>query len=130
MQTRPNSKRPDIFPLIGKPIDLVAWCEKKPERWRLRVGAASWLGCIPPQYLKPEPVPIYRSPLSWLRKRCIGLVPLARERSEIYRLLVGCVSGTIAEDTEHAAVLRAVLEHPFRAPPVYVADREEIRRAA
>jgi hypothetical protein len=126
----PESTRPDIFPLIGNIVDLVAWCEKAPERWRLRTGAATWLGCIPPQYMEPEPVPIYRSPLSWLRHRCVGLVPLARERSEVYRLLAGCASGLIGEDERHAYELREILKRPFQAPPVYAGDLGGHRRAA
>ena len=114
----PESTRPDAAPLIGNPVDLVAWDEKTPEQWRLRVGSATWLGCIPPQYMEPEPVRIWRSPLNWLRGRCAGLVPLAPERGEVYRLLANCTGELVAEDAEHAAALQDILEHPWPASRV------------
>src|SRR5262249_31475961 len=66
----PESTCPEAFPLIGNLIDLVAWDERAPDVWRLRTGAASWLGAISPQYVNPEPAPIQPSPLSWLQHRC------------------------------------------------------------
>jgi hypothetical protein len=123
----PESTRPDAFPLIGNLVDLVAWHERSPEKWLLRTGAASWMGAIEPQYLDSKPVRIWRSPLSWLRSGCAGLVPLARERSEIYRLLANCSGGLIAEDREHRDQLTAILQYPRPRPPVHC---EDDRRAA
>jgi hypothetical protein len=124
----PESTRPDAFPLIGNLVDLVAWHERVPERWLLRAGSAEWLGCIGPQYWEPEPVRIWRSPLQWLRNRCAGLVLLACERSEIYRLLTICRGGIDAEDEPHAALLLDILEHPWPAPEVCYPEGR--RRAA
>ena len=114
----PESTRPDAYPLIGNLVDLVAWDEKTPTQWRLRVGSASWLGCIEPQYFESDPVTIWRSPLNWLRARCQGLVILSPERAERYSLLAGCSAGLVAEDEEHAAALRDILERPWPAPRV------------
>ena len=45
----------------------------------------------------PEPVPVWRSPLAWVRNDCRGLVLLTRERSEQYRALTVC-DAIVAED--------------------------------
>jgi hypothetical protein len=114
----PESTRSDVFPLVGNVVDLVAWSDQEPEKWRLRTGAASWLGCIEPQYCSPEPVRIWRSPLSWLRNRCVGLVPLTRDRAEINGLLAVCRGGIVAEDKMHARWLRNIFAHPRPSPQV------------
>ena len=41
----------------GALIDLLAVSPSYPDRWALRVGNATWLGAIEPQFLMPEPVP-------------------------------------------------------------------------
>jgi hypothetical protein len=100
----PETTRPEAFPLIGNLIDLVAWDERVPEQWRLRTGLANWLGAIAPQYLGLRPVPIWKSPLSWLQHRCVGLVPLSHDPAEIRLLLACCLGGTIPEkERQHAA---------------------------
>jgi hypothetical protein len=102
----PESTRPDAFPLIGNLVDLVAWDERAPNEWRLRTGEGHWLGAIGPQYLNPEPVPIRRSPLSWLQNRCIGLVPLSPDPAEIRRVLSFCARPQVRgarEDVRYAA---------------------------
>jgi hypothetical protein len=126
----PESTQPDVFPLSGNLVDLVAWDEKAPIEWRLRIGTASWLGAVEPQYLEPERVSVWRSPLSWLRNGCTGLVPLARERGEIHRLISSCTGGLVAEDEKHRAFLRDILERPRPSPPVYARARKEDRHAA
>jgi hypothetical protein len=98
-------------------IDLVAWHETRSEDWLLRTGAASWLGAIEPQYCDPAPSHVWRSPLSWMRHGCNGLVPLSREPSEVRSLLMHCIGGIMAEDPTHAAQLRHVLTPQ---PLVYV----------
>jgi hypothetical protein len=115
----PESDDPESQ-ICGHLIDLVAWHEAWPENWLLRIGYAAWLGAIEPQYLNPAPVQVWRSPLSWLRGGCTGLVPLCRDRSEVYSLLRYCSGGVRAEDPAHAAQLRHILEYPLPRPPVYV----------
>ena len=113
----------------GTLIDLIALSPAYPNQWALRLGNATWLGAIEPQFLMPEPVPIWRNPLAWLRNDCRGLVLLRPVRSEQYRVLTVCDS-IVAEDERHAAELREVLDHPWLAPPVYSRRRREVRDAA
>jgi hypothetical protein len=116
----PESKCHAVAPLIGDIVDLVAWHEEAPQRWLLRTGAGEWLGAIEPQYMRPSRVRIWRSPLSWLKAGCVGLVPLGPERHVIRRILADCITGTDAEDERHRAELQAILDHPWPSPPVRV----------
>jgi hypothetical protein len=128
----PESSDPWAFARFGSLVDLIAWDPAHPHKWALRTGAASWLGCIPPQYIEPEPVRIWRSPLAWFRSDCTGLALVTRERPEAYRLLANLRGGIIAEDHHHAAEILDVLQHPWPAPRVSVApsQQRQVRRAA
>jgi len=128
-QDTPETPMPDVYPLVGNLVDLVAWDPRVPEGWALRTGAAIWLGAISPQLCDPEPVPVWRSPLNWFRAACSGLVILSSDRAEQYRLLAGCRGGIIAENEAHAVKLRAILDRPFPAAPIY-AHAREARHAA
>ena len=108
---------------LGGIVDLVAWHPKHPEHWALRVGAATWLGCIEPQYLDPDPVAIRRSPVAWLRAGCDGLVILSADPADAYRLLSGCCEIT-AEDHQHAAELRKLVRRPWSLPRIMIAAGE------
>jgi hypothetical protein len=125
----PETPSPELFACRGNLIDIVAWDHRAPEQWALRAGAAAWLGCISPQCCEPDPVRIWRSPLDWLRNGLSGLVILARERAEVYRLLSGCRGGIIADDWQHARELREILARPWPAPTVRAADYDEVPRA-
>lgn len=109
---------------LGEIVDLVAWHPAYPERWALRVGAASWLGCIEPQYMDPEPVCIRRSPLAWLRAGCDGLAILSRDPADAYRLLTGCAR-LVAEDRTHATELRRLVRQPWPLPGIAVAEHRD-----
>ncbi len=111
---------------FGDIVDLVAWHPRHPGHWALRVGAATWLGCIEPQYLDPDPVAIRRAPLAWLRAGCDGLVILSSEPADAYRLLSGCHE-IIAENQQHAAELRKLVRQPWPRPRITAA---EVRDAA
>ena len=113
----------------GQIVDLLAFSPAFPYRWARRTGAATWLGSIEPQYMAPDPVPVWRSPLHWLGNDCRGLVLLSRDRRERYRILTCCES-IIAEDENHAEELRDLLAMPWLAPAVYVRQPREVRRAA
>jgi hypothetical protein len=126
---RPESTRPDAVWFFGRLVDLVAWDERNPERWRLRAGSNTWLSSVEPERMEPTPVPVWRSPLSWLRGRCVGLVPLTRDRSEIYQLLAICRGGIDTGDEHHAAWLREILDRPYPAPRVF-SRRQERPHAA
>ena len=95
----------------GFVVDLLAFSMAAPGRYALRCGVATVLGCIPPQYCDPDPVPIHRDVTRWLRSECRGLVLLTRDPIEIRRILGHCIS-IEAEDAEHAAELRRMLEMP------------------
>jgi hypothetical protein len=110
-------------------VDLVAFHPNYPGRWALRRGAAEWLGCIEPQYLDPEPVPVWRTPLRWLRAGCRGVVLLSKERESQYRILSG-LGAIVAEDQQHAAELRQQLGRPWPTPRVVTSTSREVRRAA
>ena len=125
----PEAADPLVTVNSGEIVDLVAFHPAKPDRWALRVGAAEWLGAIEPQYLDPEPVPIWRCPLSWLQAGCAGLVMLSRSLTDHHRALSGCRS-VVAEDSAHAAELRRVLGRPFPVPAVLVSRGREVRHAA
>lgn len=87
-----------------------------------RIGrcAATWLGCIEPQYLDPDPVAIRRSPLAWLQAGCDGLVILSGDPADAYRLLSGCCAIT-AENRQHAAELRKLVRRPGPLPRITIA---------
>jgi hypothetical protein len=106
----------------GEIVDIVAWHPRHPGRWVTRRGAGEWLGAIQPQYLDPDPVAVARSPLTWLRADCRGLVILSRELPAAYHLLAGCVRGIIAEDPRHAMDLRAILARPWPTPRIFVRE--------
>lgn len=126
----PEALQPDICALIlGHLVDLVAWHPRHPSRWALRRDAATWLGCIEPQYLDPPPVHVRRSPLAWLQANCDGLVILNREPAAAYMLLTG-LSAIVAEDTEHEAELRRLVQRPWPLPRITAAHREALRHAA
>lgn len=126
----PESVAPDIYARRGAIADLLAWHPARPDRWALRVGSAEWLGCIWPQYINPDPVPIRRSPLAWFRGGCTGLVLLSGDAASRYRLLTSCIGGIAAEDREHAVELRRILERPWPSPRVIAPAGREGRRAA
>lgn len=115
----PESRLPDAAPRIGRIIDLISWDERTPGQWRQRTGLAEWLGAVPPQYLDPGPVRVRRSPLSWLRADCDGIVPLSCDPAAAYSMLMGFAGGIEAEDEVHAAALRRALRRPWPIPSIY-----------
>jgi hypothetical protein len=126
--TTPESGDPLDTIARAEIVDLIAMHPAHPGCWALRRGVAEWLGAVEPQYLDPEPVPVWRSPSAWLRGGCHGLTLLSRERASQYRTL-SSLCEIVAEDLQHAAELRRILERPWSAPRV-IAPRLEVRRAA
>lgn len=108
---------------VGDIVDIVAWHPAFPGKFALRVGAATALGLIEPQYLEPDPVRIHRGPLGWLRAGCQGLAPLSSTPADVYRLLTQC-RAIVAEDREHAQALRTMLERPWPIPLITIAQQE------
>lgn len=108
---------------LGHCVDLVAWHPAHPGSYALRTGAATWLGCIEPQFCEPPPVAVRRSVLAWLRAGCDGLVLLSSAPADVYSVLTCCLS-LEAEDGAHAAELRRTMRAPWGAPRVRVAANE------
>jgi hypothetical protein len=104
----------------GAVVDIVAIHPRHLDRWALRRDAAEWLGAIEPQYLDPEPVAVWRSPLGWLRPGCRGIVVLSQDAACAYRVLTMCRAGIIAEDAVHAAELRRFLVRPWPIPRIII----------
>jgi hypothetical protein len=111
----------------GSIVDLIAFHPAHPDLWALRHGLANWLGAVEPQYLDPDPVPVWRTPLAWLRAGCRGLVLLG-DRASQYRILT-LLHSIVAEDDGHAAELRCLLARPWPVPQV-VSSQAEVRHAA
>ena len=113
----PEARAARAYAHWGPIVDLVAWHPAEPERFALRIGSAEWLGCIEPQYLDPDPVPIHRSVLDWLRAGCVGLVLLSPDPADQYRALC-CCGRIVTADPEHSKALRRVLSRPWPHPTV------------
>jgi hypothetical protein len=125
----PESADPQAFVRYGAIIDLLAWHPAAAGRWALRCGAAEWLGCIEPQYIDPPVAAIRRSPLTWFRAGCTGLVLLTRAPADQYRVLCWCRQ-LEAEDDVHRDELRRLLRRPFPVPRVISVRRQGHGRAA
>ena len=74
----PEAADPVVTVRDGAIVDLLAFSAAVPNRWALRTGAGTWLGCVEPQYMGPAPTPIWRTPLRWLGEGC-GIVLLSRD---------------------------------------------------
>ncbi|HVB15687.1 MAG TPA: hypothetical protein VNF04_04080 [Stellaceae bacterium] len=118
----PETEDPDGVLRDGAIVDLLAMHPAHPGRWALRVGVAEWLGAVEPQYCGPDAVRIWQSPIGWLRSGCAGLVLLSRDLHDQYGVLTLC-STVVAENSQHAAELRRVIERPWSRPPVIIAGR-------
>jgi hypothetical protein len=115
----PESRWPDHY-ARGRIVDIVAWDPRRPRQWALRAGLATWLGCVPPQYVDPEPVYVWRSALNWLRGGCRGVTVLSRDPAVAYSLLMGFHGGIYAEDDAHVAELERILSRPWPVPRVSI----------
>jgi hypothetical protein len=122
----PESDDPCLTVREGAIVDLLVFHPRHPHYWRLRRGTAEWLGSIEPQYLDPDPVPVWRTPFRWLQAGCSGLVLLSDGNSR-YRTL-SLLRSIVAEDAQHAAELRRELARPWPVPQVI--SPQEMHRAA
>jgi len=118
----PEARWPDHAVRYGQRItDLVLWHPIRPNDWALRLGRATWLGAVEPQYCDPAPVPIRRSVLSWFRHGCTGLVPLSSAVRDQYQLVTIARDTVVADDAEHRAELQRVLL--WTAPRILIGTR-------
>jgi hypothetical protein len=118
----PESRCPEGFVRFGNLVDLLSWDPQAPGQWALRTGAATWLGCVPPQYLDPEPIRAWRGVLNWFRADCTGIVVLNPDPAITYSLLMSFPAGLVVEDEAHARDLQQILERPWPVPPIIVGD--------
>jgi hypothetical protein len=120
---------PRAVALIGDGVvDLIAFTPTHWDRFALRAGNAVMLGLMPPQLLRPEPVPFRRTPLDWLRADAEGVCILDRRPHVVAGILASAHGGIVVADAEHGRALRAIAERPWSVPPIFVAEPE--RRAA
>jgi hypothetical protein len=80
---------------------------------------AQVLGAVEAQIVGPEPVPIRRTPLAWLRAGGDGLCLLTRDPAETQQVLGWCWA-LAAADLDHARALRRVVDRPYPPKPIYV----------
>lgn len=114
--------------LGGELVDLVA--ETMNGRCFSYLDHAQVLGVVEPQILSPSPTRVWRSPRSWLRANCEGIVLVDPRPMVRQRVLLSLVGPILAEDAAHAAELRAILAAPpLNLRRVIVAGASE-RRAA
>jgi hypothetical protein len=112
-----------ILPCIGTGglIDLVCWIPATGEI-ASRLGVAAMLGQRQAEEAVDDtnvrPVPVWRSPLSWLRAARTGIVVVDAVRAG--HLLSGLV--LLAEDAAHAADLRRRLR--VRPPRIMIASQQ------
>jgi hypothetical protein len=71
----------------GPVVDLVGFHPGCRERFALRTGNGVVLGAIEPQYLEPEPVPVWDDVTDWLRAGCRGIVLLTNDCHQRVRIL-------------------------------------------
>lgn len=114
--------------IAGEVVDAVIFDASDPDRWALRFGVAKWLGAVPPQGELADPIPIWCSPLQWLRASCRGLVLLTPNERESQALLKPMRVIT-AQDDRHAAELQRIIDLPPPGPIVVVPTARARRRA-
>jgi hypothetical protein len=95
---------------IGGLVDLVAWepAGGRTALW-LRRGFALGEQQIFRHQLDNEPLPVWRSPLGWLRAARMGLVIL---RPEVAHIWLAEVPSILAEDADHVSGLERLLRPP------------------
>jgi len=114
---------PDPLAVVrtGAIIDLIAFHPDAAGRWALRLGNATVLGAIEPQYLDPPAVPVHRCVVDWLCSGCRGIVLLTRDPIEAAPILRQCTGGISAEDAAHEAELDRLRTMPLAAlPPITI----------
>jgi hypothetical protein len=92
-------------------IDLVAWPIARPEKFATALGVATGLGKDqaknPATFFAGRPLLIHRTPLSWIRSGCRGVVVLDRLMAPVW---LGAALGPIAgEDLAHGHELARLL---------------------
>ena len=93
---------------VDELVDLLAFDPSKPEKWWYRQGGERLLdGDALGDQLLGKPLHIFRSPLSWLKGRCAGVVIFDIERA--FFDLRTAPNGIIGEDDTHTEELRRMM---------------------
>jgi hypothetical protein len=103
----------------GPPMDLIAW-QPKTERLATWLGRAAILGSpYAPRLRADRALPVWRSPLGWLKASRSGVCIVHDERSA---LLLEGLGPLLAEDVEHGLALSVSLAIP--APRILVPEEQ------
>jgi hypothetical protein len=103
----------------GPPMDLVAW-QPKAGRLATWLGRAAILGNpYAPRLRADRALPVWRSPLGWLKGSMAGVCIVHEERSA---LLLEGLGPLLAEDVEHGVALSGSLAIP--APRILVPEEQ------
>ncbi len=103
--------------------DIVAWNPKDHRLacWRSTAFVLGGNQIFEPN-LERKPLPVWRSPLRWLKEQRYGIV-LARPNAAHQYL--DHLPGLIAEDQQHAEELERLLWNPRRRLPIFMRDLAE-----
>ena len=108
----PNGEWAVIVPVIDcherSIVDLLAFSSDEPNKWLFRIGSEHLLdGDALGDQLLGRPLHIFRTPLSWLKGRCAGVVIFDIERA--FFDLRTAPNGIIGEDDAHTEALRRAM---------------------
>jgi len=128
-QPMPGGVAAYIAPVLdrGELVDLVTWPLDRPVRWALRLGVAFALGAdaIAEARLFPRsagPLPLFRTPLSWLLAGCEGACILRPE--DAWRELAD-IAEVVAQDIGHGRAIEKMLSPPRRPRPKVLVKQAE-----
>jgi hypothetical protein len=103
----------------GPIVDLVAFHPARRNRFALRIGNAVALGCVEPQYLEPDRVPVWADITDWLKSGCNGIVLLTNDTHQRGRILRRCAA-VQAQQPDRVKAWLALPEYPaLRPTPVF-----------
>jgi hypothetical protein len=106
----------------GPIIDLVAFDFRIRDRFALRTGAATVLGCVEPQCMQPERVAVWSDISDWLRAGCTGIVLLTADHHQRGRILRRCAA-IEAQQPDRVKAWIALPEYPAQITPSVFAMR-------
>jgi hypothetical protein len=103
----------------GPIVDLVAFHPARRSRFALRIGHAVVLGCVEPQHLEPDRVPVWADITDWLKSGCNGIVLLTADPHQRGRILRR-IESIEAQDPARVKAWLALPEYPTPRPtPVF-----------
>lgn len=113
-------------------VDFVAWPVDQPSEFATAAGRADLLGADqvgnPASFFAGRPLFVHRTPMSWLRARCHGLVVLDQRRAGAR--LAAARGNLLAEDLAHARELHRLMGRAFPTSRIRVPASSIHRGAA